>query len=118
MTRHTHQNAPTQFVDADGIHFAYRRFGKGGGTPLVFMQHFRGGMDHWDPAVTDRFAEHRPVILFDNTGVAASTGERFRLRAEGRDPEISEQVAPAQLEALAKWGAPRVGAFDYLRGIT
>jgi pimeloyl-ACP methyl ester carboxylesterase len=39
------------------------------------MQHFRGGMDHWDPAVTDGFAEHRPVILFDNAGVAASTGE-------------------------------------------
>jgi pimeloyl-ACP methyl ester carboxylesterase len=43
--------------------------------------------------------------------------KRFRLRAEGRDPGISEQVAPAQLEALAKWGAPGAGAFDYLRGI-
>jgi pimeloyl-ACP methyl ester carboxylesterase len=43
--------------------------------------------------------------------------KRFRLRTEGRDPGISEQVAPAQLEALAKWGAPRAGAFDYLRGI-
>jgi pimeloyl-ACP methyl ester carboxylesterase len=75
MTQHTHQTAPTQFVDADGIRFAYRRFGKGGGVPLVFMQHFRGGMDHWDPAVTDGFADHRPVILFDNAGVAASTGE-------------------------------------------
>ena len=72
---HTHQTAPTQFVEANGIRFAYRRFGKPGGVPLVFMQHFRGGMDHWDPAVTDGFAEHRPVILFDNAGVAASTGE-------------------------------------------
>jgi pimeloyl-ACP methyl ester carboxylesterase len=42
---------------------------------------------------------------------------RFRLRTEGRDPGISEQVAPAQLEALAKWGAPHAGAFDYLHGI-
>src|SRR6267154_1327355 len=72
---HTHQIAPTRFVEANGIRFAYRRFGKPGGVPLVFMQHFRGGMDHWDPAVTDGFAEHRPVILFDNAGVAASTGE-------------------------------------------
>jgi len=72
---HTHQTAPTQFVEANGIRFAYRRFGKPGAVPLVFMQHFRGGMDHWDPAVTDGFAEHRPVILFDNAGVAASTGE-------------------------------------------
>ena len=71
----THQTAPTQFVEANGIRFAYRRFGKPGGMPLVFMQHFRGGMDHWDPAVTDGFAEHRPVIRFDNAGVAASIGE-------------------------------------------
>jgi pimeloyl-ACP methyl ester carboxylesterase len=72
---HTHQTALTQFVEANGIRFAYRRFGKAGGVPLVFLQHFRGGMDHWDPMVTDGFAEHRPVILFDNAGVAASTGE-------------------------------------------
>src|ERR1700682_973043 len=72
---HTHQTAPTQFVKANGIRFAYRRFGRAGGVPLVFVQHFRGGMDHWDSALTDGFAEHRPVIPFDNAGVAASTGE-------------------------------------------
>jgi len=33
---HTHQTAPTQFVEANGIRFAYRRFGKPGGVPLVF----------------------------------------------------------------------------------
>jgi pimeloyl-ACP methyl ester carboxylesterase len=44
--------------------------------------------------------------------------KRFRLRSEGRDPDISEQVAPAQLAALAKWGAPHTDARDYLRGIT
>ena len=54
MTTHTHQTAPTQFVEASGIRFAYRRFGKAGGVPLVFNQHFTGTMDHWDPAVTDR----------------------------------------------------------------
>src|SRR5580700_4214877 len=71
---HTHQTAPTQFVEANGIRFAYRRFGKPGGVPPVFMQHFRGGMAHWDPAVTDGFAEHRPAILFADAGAAASTG--------------------------------------------
>jgi pimeloyl-ACP methyl ester carboxylesterase len=70
-----HVTAPTQFVEANGIRFAYRRFGHESGTPLLFMQHFRGGMDHWDPAVTDGFAENRPVILFDNAGVASSSGE-------------------------------------------
>jgi pimeloyl-ACP methyl ester carboxylesterase len=32
-------------------------------------------MDHWDPAVTDGFATDRPVLLFDNAGVAGSSGE-------------------------------------------
>src|ERR1700736_2615212 len=70
-----HTTAPTQFIEANGIHFAYRRFGREEGKPLLFMQHFRGGMDHWDPAVTDGFAKNRPVILFDNAGVATSSGE-------------------------------------------
>ena len=52
MTAYTHQTAPTQFVDAAGIRFAYRRFGKAGSVPLVFNMHFTGTMDHWDPAVT------------------------------------------------------------------
>ncbi|MDH6622903.1 pimeloyl-ACP methyl ester carboxylesterase [Streptomyces sp. LBL] len=67
--------APTQSVTANGIRYAYRRFGAETGTPLVFLQHFRGGMDHWDPAVTDGLAANRPVILFDNTGVASSSGQ-------------------------------------------
>ena len=71
---HAHQSAPTQFVEANGIRFAYRRFGKSGGVPLVFNQHFTGTMDHWDPAVTDGFATDREVILFDNAGVASSSG--------------------------------------------
>lgn len=67
--------APTRFVTANGIRYAYRRFGAETGTPLVFLQHFRGGMDHWDPAVTDGLAANRPAILFDNTGVASSSGQ-------------------------------------------
>jgi pimeloyl-ACP methyl ester carboxylesterase len=71
---HTHQTAPTQYVDANGIRFAYRRFGKIGGVPLVMNVHFRGTMDHWDPAVTDGLAQEREVILFDNAGIGASSG--------------------------------------------
>jgi len=71
----SHLTTPTQFVTANGIRYAYRRFGIESGTPLIFLQHFRGGMDHWDPAVTDALAANRPVILFDNTGVAGSSGE-------------------------------------------
>jgi len=220
---HTHQTAPTQFVEANGIRFAYRRFGKAGGVPLVFNIHFTGTMDHWDPAVTEGFAKDREVILFDNAGISSSSGEvptsieemaadaaafvralgltevdvlgyslggliaqtlaiaepklvrrvvlvgtgprsgegmatltpeaqeifgatyeepdhlwlrvhftpsarsqaagreflkRFRLRREGRDPEVSEKVAPAQLEALGKWGTPCDNPYEYLKALT
>lgn len=75
MTSYAHQTAPTQFVEANGVRFAYRRFGKTGGVPLVFNQHFAGTMDYWDPAVTDGLAAGREVILFDNAGIASSSGE-------------------------------------------
>src|ERR1700756_3964397 len=75
MSQHNHQSAPTQFVEANGIRFAYRRFGNTAGVPLVFNQHFTGTMDHWDPAVTDGFAKDREVILFNNAGVSSSSGE-------------------------------------------
>jgi pimeloyl-ACP methyl ester carboxylesterase len=219
---HTHQSAPTRFVEANGIRFAYRRFGKSDGVPLVFNQHFTGTMDHWDPAVTDGLAKDREVILFNNAGVSSSSGEvpttfekmggnavafikalgltkvdvlgfsiggfvaqeialqapdlvehlvlvgtgprggeamatltpeaqkifgasyddpdhlwlhvhfthsrksqaagrefltRFRLRSANRDPEVNGKVAPAQIEAIGKWGAPQQKPFEYLKSI-
>jgi pimeloyl-ACP methyl ester carboxylesterase len=75
MTADTLHTAPTQFVEANSIRFAYRRFGKTGGVPLVFNQHFAGTMGHWDPAVTDGLARDREVILFNNASVSTSSGE-------------------------------------------
>lgn len=75
MTADTHVTAPTRFVEANGVRYAYRRFGAETGTPLIFLQHFRGGLDNWDPLVTDGLAQGRPVILFNNAGVASSNGE-------------------------------------------
>jgi hypothetical protein len=45
---------------ANGIDYAYRDTGPGasGGLPLVLLQHFRGNLDNWDPALID--AWHRP----------------------------------------------------------
>ena len=222
MSQYSHRTAPTQFVDAAGIRFAYRRFGQSGGVPLVFNMHFIGTMDHWDPAVTDGLAHEREVILFDNAGISSSSGEvpstfeamaanaiafiealelkqvdvlgfsiggfvaqeialqapelvrrlvlvgtgprggenmatltpeaqqifsatyqvpeeiwlkvhftdsqasqaagreflkRFLRRSENRDPEVNEKVAPAQIEALSKWGAPRERPYEYLNAI-
>jgi pimeloyl-ACP methyl ester carboxylesterase len=222
VNQYTHQTAPTQFVEANGIRFAYRRFGMLGGMPLVFNQHFTGTMDHWDPAVTDGLAATREVILFNNACISSSSGEvptscermgtyavsfiralrlpkvdvlgfsiggfiaqeitrqapnlvrrlilvgtgprsgegmatltpeaqeifgasydepdqlwlrvhftrseksqaagrqflkRFRLRTQNRDPEVDEKVAPAQIEAIGNWGAPREKPFEYLNSI-
>src|SRR4029077_20895951 len=75
MNKYTHQTVPTQFLEANGIRFAYRRFGKANGVPLVFNQHYIGTMDYWDPAVTDGLARDREVILFNNAGVSSSSGE-------------------------------------------
>ena len=222
MAQHTHHTAPTQFVDAAGIRFAYRRFGNSRGVPLVFNMHFTGTMDHWDPLVTDGLAATREVILFNNAGISNSSGEvpttfeqmganaiafikalglkqvdvlgfsiggfvaqeitlqarelvrrlvllgtgprggenmatltpeaqlifgaryeepdhlwlkvfftpsevsqaagraylkRFRTRVDNRDPEVNEKVAPAQIEAIGKWGVRREGAYEYLKTI-
>jgi pimeloyl-ACP methyl ester carboxylesterase len=64
----------TRFVEAGGVRYAYRVIGQADGPPLVMMNRFRGTMDEWDPAFVDRLADDRTVILFDNAGVARSSG--------------------------------------------
>ena len=66
--------AETRFVEAGGVRYAYRIIGDAEGPPLVMMNRFRGTMDEWDPAFVDRLADSRTVILFDNAGVARSSG--------------------------------------------
>ncbi|KQX35461.1 alpha/beta fold hydrolase [Variovorax sp. Root434] len=72
----THLTAPTRFVEVGGTRFAYRRWGNGAASqpPMLFLQHFRGGMDHWDPLMTDGLATGREVILYNGRGLASSTG--------------------------------------------
>jgi pimeloyl-ACP methyl ester carboxylesterase len=74
-TRQTHDTTPTQFVEVNGIRFAYRRFGIPVGTPIVLLQHFMGSLDNYDPAITNALATSREVILTDNAGVGLSTGQ-------------------------------------------
>jgi pimeloyl-ACP methyl ester carboxylesterase len=74
MSCNTLETAPTQFVQADAVTFAYRRFGPRGGIPLLFLNYFAATLDDWDPTVTNSFAAERDVILLDNAGVGASTG--------------------------------------------
>ena len=68
-------NASTLSVTAgNAIEYAYRELGDGD-VPLVLLQHFRGNLDNWDPALVDALGTDRRVISFDNVGVGATTGE-------------------------------------------
>jgi len=79
MTNETNDSfasAPTRFTTpVSNVRYAYRAFGAKTGTPLLFLQHFMGTMDNWDPAITDPLSQSRPIILFDNTGVGRSEGK-------------------------------------------
>jgi pimeloyl-ACP methyl ester carboxylesterase len=74
-TTASNTTAPTQVLDVNGARYAYRRFGNGPARPLLFLQHFTGTLDNWDPAVTDPLASGREVILFDSAGIGRSSGE-------------------------------------------
>ena len=69
------ETTATRVVSGGEVRCAYRRFGNPSATPLVFLQHFRGSMDNWDPALLNGFAKDRTVITFDNAGVGFSSGE-------------------------------------------
>ena len=71
----TYVGAETQVLSAsNGVDYAYRTTGGSDAIPLVLLQHFRGNLDNWDPALIDALARGRRVITFDNRGVAASSG--------------------------------------------
>ena len=104
----THQSAPTQFVEANGIRFSYRRFGKPDRVPLVFNQHFTGTMDQWDdPVVTDGLAMDREVILFNNAGVSSSSGEV---------PTSVEPMAANAVSFIEALGLPKVDVLGFSIG--
>jgi pimeloyl-ACP methyl ester carboxylesterase len=75
MSNVMHETAPTELVQVGDVRFAYRRFGRRGGLPLLFLNYFAANMDDWDPKVTNGFAAEREVILLDNAGVGSSSGE-------------------------------------------
>lgn len=78
MEFNSYSGLPNERVKAaNGIDYAYRDTGPtddGAGVPLVLLQHFRGNLDNWDPALIDALAPARRVIAFDNAGVGGSTG--------------------------------------------
>jgi pimeloyl-ACP methyl ester carboxylesterase len=103
----SHETAPTRFVEVNGVQFAYRRFGKEGLPPLVFLQHFTGTMDNWDPILTNRLAKDRPVVLFDNAGIGRSTGAT---------PDSVSGMARDAISFIGTLGAPKVDLFGFSLG--
>jgi pimeloyl-ACP methyl ester carboxylesterase len=77
---------------ANGVHYAYRDTGGEGAVPLVLLQHFRGNLDNWDPALIDALASARRVVTFDNAGVGGSAGTT---------PDTIEQMARDAIAFLA-----------------
>jgi pimeloyl-ACP methyl ester carboxylesterase len=67
--------ANTLVSAANGVDYAYRDTGPRDGAPLVLLQHFRGNLDNWDPALIDALAADRRVVTFDYPGVGGSTGQ-------------------------------------------
>jgi pimeloyl-ACP methyl ester carboxylesterase len=71
---YAYSGLPNKLVSAaNGVDYAYRDTGEGG-VALVLLNHFRGNLDSWDPALVDALAANRRVITFDNAGVGGSTG--------------------------------------------
>src|SRR3954454_16502671 len=95
-------SVPTQGVQAgNAIDYAYRDLGDGD-VPLVLLQHFRGNLDNWDPALVDALAADRRVVAFDNVGVGATTG---------RTPNTVEAMAH---DAIAFFEAMNLQKVDLL----
>ncbi|QNE31094.1 alpha/beta hydrolase [Sphingomonas sp. NBWT7] len=67
--------APTRYVEAaNGVRYAYRRFGNPTGVPLVLLPRFRGDLDTWDPELLDALAAERELVLVNNRGVSSTAG--------------------------------------------
>jgi len=101
---------PNKLVGAaNGIDYAYRDTGPGasGSVPLVLLQHFRGNLDNWDPALIDALASARRVIAFDYTGVGGSTGTT---------PNTVEQMAHDAIAFITALGLGQVDLLGFSIG--
>jgi pimeloyl-ACP methyl ester carboxylesterase len=107
----SYSSLPNQLIGAsNGVDFAYRDTGGEGGVPLVLLQHFRGNLDSWDPALIDALAstrQARRVITFDNAGVGGSTGTT---------PDTVEQMARDAIAFLATMDLGQVDVLGFSIG--
>jgi pimeloyl-ACP methyl ester carboxylesterase len=103
----TYAELPNKMVRAgNGVDYAYRESGAGT-IPLVLLQHFRGNLDNWDPALIDALAAGRRIVTFDNSGVGGSTGTT---------PDSVPQMAHDALAFLAAMGLERADILGFSIG--
>jgi pimeloyl-ACP methyl ester carboxylesterase len=103
----SYSDASTQGVVAgNGIEYAYRDLGVGD-VPLVLLQHFRGNLDNWDPALVDALAADRRVVTLDNVGVGGTTG---------RTPNTIEAMAHDAIAFLEAMEFQRVDLLGFSIG--
>lgn len=102
------KNVPTQFINAGGVNFAYREYGQqNGGTPIIFLNHLAAVLDNWDPRIIDGIAAKHHVVVFDNRGVGASTGEPAK---------SIEQMADDAITFIQAKGFKKVDLFGFSMG--
>src|SRR5579864_8659160 len=103
----TYVVSPTKAAHApNGISYAHREVGEGP-VPLVLLQHFRGNLDSWDPALIDALASKRQVVTFDNVGVGATTG---------RTPNTVEEMAHDAISFLSAMAFEQVDLLGFSIG--
>ncbi len=106
-TRMRYADASTRRITADNaIEYAYRELGEGE-VPLVLLQHFRGNLDNWDPALVDALAADRRMVAFDNVGVGATTG---------RTPNTAEGMAHDAIAFIEAMSFQRVDLLGFSIG--
>jgi pimeloyl-ACP methyl ester carboxylesterase len=86
------------------------------------------GLSTFSPEVwamlSKEYAQPDELLLetfFSPTVTSQAAGRKFldriRARVNDRDININEKVVPAQLAAIAEWGAPSEGSYEYLKDI-
>lgn len=73
---YSYATVPTQFVETNGIKFAYRSYGKEDDIPVIYFNHLTANLDNCDPRIMDAIAAERHIISFDYRGVGATTGKQ------------------------------------------
>jgi pimeloyl-ACP methyl ester carboxylesterase len=103
----SYSSLPDKQVGAQGgVDYAYRDAGQGD-PPLILLQHFRGNLDNWDPALVDDLAAARRVVAFDNAGVGGSTGTT---------PHAIEPMAHEAIAFITAMGFTRVDILGFSIG--